>query len=64
MNNFFFIVLTMVVKMWPIGKTEWKKIIPRTSPHVMSCELSGFNLQPQLYSVTSLPQPTPVALFL
>ena len=50
MNKFFFIVLTMVVKMRPIGKTELKKTISRTSLHIMSCELSGFNLQPQLYS--------------
>ena len=40
----------MVVKMRPIGKTELKKTISRTSLHIMSCELSGFNLQPQLYS--------------
>lgn len=29
----------------------------------MSCELSGFTLKPQLHSVTSLPQPTTMALF-
>ena len=63
MNKFFFIVLTMVFKMWPIGKIEFKKIVTCTSPHIMSCELLGFTLQPQLYSAASLSQPTTMVLF-